>query len=163
MKPRRKFFISTTLLGAHLWGKSLKEEPFVAQFQELETLLCSVQVHLSPMKVPKVRFTLFLYETMTHPSFSPQRKAFILQGAILLASQTNIPFSQLTFQEKEALLRAYETTSLGGHWLSLMLTLTLEALLSDPVYGVNVDACYWQMLSTQGGEPHPKQRYLGDV
>jgi len=62
--------------------------------------------------------------------------------------------------QKENALRAYEEDSTGEGWLDRIMILSLEGLLSDPIYGGNFGESGWRSLHTRGGDPRPKTRYI---
>jgi len=63
-------------------------------------------------------------------------------------------------EEKEKALRAYEESSYGRNWLSRIMTLTMEGMFGDPIYGSNVKESGWKALHAFGGQPRPKSRYI---
>jgi len=105
--------------------------------------------------------TQFLFETMQHRSFDKDIKAFILEGAKELQKREKGEFVSLSFEEKEKALREYEKTDYGRNWLSRMMTLSMEGLFCDPIYGTNIQEAGWKALSSYGGFPRPKTRYIG--
>jgi len=163
---RRKFLIlssilglSSSLLGGNksiVLGKSLKS---------VEKTIRSVQQHLFPegSKIPSARsmnVTQFLLETITHPSYDKDIRAFVIEGAEELESREEGKFTVLSEKEKERALRAYEETSYGSNWLSRIMTLTMEGMFSDPIYGSNVKEAGWKALRSYGGLPRPATRYI---
>ena len=107
-----------------------------------------------------MKTTQFLLETMIHKSFDKDIRAFVLDGAKELKRREKGRFFSMTQQEKERALRAYEETNYGRNWLSRMMTLTMEGLFSDPIYGSNIKQAGWQALSSSGGFPRPTTRYI---
>lgn len=69
-------------------------------------------------------------------------------------------FIELDSLQREQVLRAYEQTDQGYHWLSLILRVTLEGLLADPGYGSNVNREGWRWLSHNPGLPRPPRDKL---
>ena len=108
----------------------------------------------------EMHVTQFLFETVAHPSYDKDIRAFVIEGAKELDSREKGKFTVYTIKEKERALRAYEETNYGSNWLSRIMTLSMEALLSDPVYGSNIKEKGWQALKTEGGQPRPKSRYI---
>jgi len=104
--------------------------------------------------------TEFLFETMMHKSFDKDIKAFVVEGAKELEKREKGRFLSMTQKEKEIALRDYEETNYGRSWLSRIMTLTMEGLFSDPIYGSNIKEAGWQALSSYGGFPRPKTRYI---
>ncbi|HHO65095.1 MAG TPA: gluconate 2-dehydrogenase subunit 3 family protein, partial [Epsilonproteobacteria bacterium] len=87
-------------------------------------------------------------------------RAFILEGAKELDDRTKGKFLSMTVKEKEKALRAYEDTGYGSNWLARIMTVTMEGLFSDPVYGSNKKEAGWKALGAYGGLPRPKTRYI---
>ena len=134
-------------------------------FRQVSSLIEAVQEHMFPEggKLPSVHamHTIkFTEETIFHPTYDRDIRAFVIEGAQELSKQEKGKFLSYTPQKKEQALRRYEQTDYGSNWLSRIMTLTMEALFSDPVYGSNIKAAGWEALHTQGGEPRPKTRYI---
>ena len=134
-------------------------------FQEVRPTIAAVQEHMFPTgsKLPSAKamnVTQFLFETITHKSFDKDIRAFVLEGAQELLSREKGGFTSMSHAEKEKALRAYEETNYGSSWLSRIMTLTMEGMFSDPIYGSNVNEAGWKALSAYGGFPRPKTRYI---
>jgi len=162
---RRKFLLLGSILGLSPYIQASGVSDFEKTFKKLEQTLSAVQEHLFPegSKLPSARsmnVTKFLFETMMHKSFDKDIKAFVLEGAKELEKRKKKEFTSMTHREKEMTLRAYEETNYGSSWLSRMMTLTMEGLFSDPIYGSNIKEAGWKSLSSYGGFPRPKTRYI---
>ena len=162
---RRNFLILGSLLGLTPYIQAKEISDFEKTFQALKPTFEAVQEHLFPegSKIPSARsmhLTKFLFETMNHHSFDKDIKAFVLDGVKELEKREHGRFSSMSTQEKEKALRAYEETAYGKSWLSRMMTLSLEGLLSDPIYGSNVKEAGWKAISSYGGFPRPSSRYI---
>jgi hypothetical protein len=64
-------------------------------------------------------------------------------------------FIDLNFEEKENVLQIMSNEGWGENWLSVVLTLIFEALLSDPIYGSNTNESGWKWLDHTTGIPRP--------
>lgn len=162
---RRNFLVLGSLLGLSPYLEAKETSDFEKEFKALKPTLEAVQEHLFPegSKIPSARsmhLTQFLFETMSHYSFDRDIKAFVLNGARELEKRENGRFIVMSMEEKEKALRAYEETTYGKNWLSRMMTLSLEGLLSDPIYGSNVQEAGWKAVSSYGGFPRPNSRYI---
>lgn len=162
---RRKFLILGSALGLSSYIQAKEISPFEKIFEEVEPILIAVQEHMFPEggKLPSARSmnaTEFLFETMMHKSFDKDIKAFVVEGAKELEKREKGRFLSMTQKEKEIALRDYEETNYGRSWLSRIMTLTMEGLFSDPIYGSNIKEAGWQALSSYGGFPRPKTRYI---
>ncbi len=162
---RRKFLILGSLFGLSSYVQSKETSDFEKTFKSLEPTLSAVQAHMFPeeSKLPSAKVmnvTQFLFETMRHKSFDRDIKAFVLEGAKELEKREKGAFVSLSQDEKEKALRAYEETEYGSSWLSRMMTLTMEGLFSDPIYGSNIQEEGWKSISSYGGFPRPKARYI---
>lgn len=162
---RRKFLILGSVLGISPYIQAKEVSTFEKRFKEVEPTILAVQEHMFPeeSKLPSaksMKVTQFLFESMRHKSFDKDIKAFVLDGAKELERREKGRFASMTEQEKEKALRAYEETNYGRNWLSRIITLTMEGLFSDPIYGSNIKESGWQALSSFGGFPRPKIRYI---
>jgi hypothetical protein len=163
---RRKFLILGSLFGLSPYVQAKEISDFEKTFKSLEPTLSAVQAHMFPegSKLPSAKsmnVTQFLFETMMHKSFDRDIKAFVLEGAKELEEREKGAFVSLSEEEKEKALRAYEETEYGSSWLSRMMSITMEGLFSDPIYGSNIQKEGWKSISSYGGFPRPKERYIG--
>ena len=163
---RRKFLILGSIMGATPYIHAKEISDFEKTFKKVEPTLMAVQEHLFPegSKIPSARsmnVTQFLLETMMHKSFDKDIKAFVIEGAKELEKREKGGFSSMTEQEKENALRSYEETDYGRNWLSRIMTLTLEGLFCDPIYGSNIKEAGWKAISSYGGFPRPTTKYIG--
>ena len=162
---RRKFLILGSILGLSSYIQAREISAFEKTFKELEPTLSAVQEHLFPenSQIPSaksMKLTQFLFETMMHQSFDKDIKAFVLEGAKELEKRENGRFVSMSHEEREKALRSYEETGYGKSWLSRIMTLSLEGLFSDPTYGSNIQEAGWRAVSSYGGFPRPKSRYI---
>lgn len=163
---RRKFLILGSVLGLSPYMQAKEISDFEKTFKKVAPTLMAVQEHLFPegSKLPSARsmkVTQFLFETMMHQSFDRDIKAFVIEGAQELENREKGRFVTMTDQEKEKALRAYEETQYGRNWLSRIMTLTMEGLFCDPIYGSNIQEAGWKAISSYGGFPRPTTRYIG--
>ncbi len=162
---RRKFLILASIMGAAPYVQAKEISDFEKTFKKVEPTLMAVQEHLFPegSKIPSARsmnVTQFLFETMMHKSFDKDIKAFVIEGAKELEKREKGGFASMTQQEKENALRSYEETDYGRNWLSRIMTLTLEGLFCDPIYGSNIKEAGWKAISSYGGFPRPTTKYI---
>ena len=165
IKKRRAFLIWSSIVGIspYLHAKSMYK--YEKAFKEVEPIIAAVQEHMFPQgsRLPSAKAMhaiRFLFETVTHKSFDKDIRRFVLEGAQELSTRENGRFTSMTYSQKEKALRAYEETNYGSSWLSRIMTLTIEGMLGDPVYGSNVNEAGWEALGAYGGYPRPKTRYI---
>ena len=162
---RRTFIALGSLVGLTPY---LKAEPFSTQrkaFQETRETIAAVQAHMFPegSRLPsaaKMHTINFTEETIFHPTYDRDIRAFVIEGAKTLIKRENGKFLSYTAEQKEKALRSYELTSQGSHWLSRIMILTMEAIFSDPIYGSNRNEAGWKSVESFGGDPRPKTRYI---
>lgn len=105
----------------------------------------------------------YLLTVATHSSFNRNDLIFLLKGEELLM-QKNSDFLKLTSLNKDKMLRDFtQSSNEAEKWVSLLLSYTLEALLSDPIYGGNRDLLGWKWLGYNAGKPRPKILFIKDV
>lgn len=67
------------------------------------------------------------------------------------------PFVELDEKEKEALIGKFTVLDWGENWSSMLITLILEALVLDPIYGGNKNEAGWTWLEHIPGYPRPTE------
>jgi hypothetical protein len=164
MLKRRKFLMFSTLLGFSSVLNAKNHTQLSKEFKSVEETIDSVLTHLFPeeSKFPSsksMRVASFLFHTISHKSYDKDVRDFVIEGAKELDSREN-NFIKLSHDEKEKALRAYEETNYGSAWLSRIMVIAIEGILSDPIYGSNVNQMGWRSLSAYVGSPRPKSKYL---
>ena len=162
---RRNFLILGSILGLTPYIKAKDVSTFSKSFKTVEPTISSVQKHMFPKgsKIPSassMNVTQFLFETITHKSYDKDIRGFVLEGAEELIQREKGQFISMNSEEKEKALRAYEETNYGSNWLSRIMTITMEGLFSDPIYGSNIKESGWKALGAYGGLPRPVSRYI---
>ena len=162
---RRSFLKLGSLLSLSPYLKAESVTSFDKEFKAVEATISAVQQHMFPpkSKLPSAKdmhVTQFLFETITHKSFDRDIISFVLEGAQELVSREKGRFISMTSVDKEKALRAYEETNYGSSWLERIMTLTMEGMFSDPIYGSNVKEEGWKAVGAYGGYPRPKTKYL---
>ena len=165
---RREFIGTAASLAAFGSSVSLSAERLESKKHESAfDVIFSVQRHFFPKGLATMpdadTFNAARYteEAIEHKSFDPDIRAILFEGAKRLQGMAGESISKLTYKERERLLRKFEEDSFGSYWLSQVMNLTLEALLSDPIYGGNVDESGWRSFGLKPGLPRPKKRYCG--
>jgi len=95
----------------------------------------------------------------------PQReKDFIvehLDGLNQLSKETHkVSYDLLSRDRQEDLLELFFEEKAPKRWGSRMLTLIFEALLLDPLYGVNPNNIGWTWLNHNPGMPRPNEKNM---
>jgi hypothetical protein len=165
MIKRRQFLILGSLLGLSSYIEAKEVSTFESSFKPVEPTIAAVQEHLFPegSQLPSAKsmqVTEFLFETVSHKSYDKDIRAFVIEGTKELDIRTDGRFALLSNSDKEKALRAYEETNYGSNWLSRIMTLTMEGLFCDPIYGSNVKEGGWKALNAYGSSPRPKTRYI---
>lgn len=133
--------------------------------------LAAVLAHLLPSEseapgAVEIQGLGYLAGMLGRPDFDGADPDALIRGTAeierLAQAQGGRPFTDLTEEGREAVLRAYEATDPGRRWLGGLLGTLLEALLGDPVYGGNPDGIGWRWLGHAPGFPRPSadQRYF---
>ena len=103
----------------------------------------------------------YLYNAIENPDADMEDKDFIFRGVGWLDDLTQQrykkSFLQLTAIQQQETIEAIVKSRAGRNWVSTLLTYTLEALLTDPVYGGNKEESGWKWLQHQPGYPTPPE------
>ena len=164
---RRAFLAGAGTFGAALCLPQYSEAAAAADktLEKVVPIIAKVQRHMFPKggKLPDaetMRMTRFLIETVSHPTYDRDIRAFVIEGAKELMLREKGKLLDYDRNAMERALRNYEKTDYGSNWLSRIMIVSLEALLGDPVYGSNVGEAGWKALQSFGGQPRPKTRYI---
>jgi gluconate 2-dehydrogenase gamma chain len=98
-------------------------------------------------------------------AIEPQReKDFIvehLEGLNQLSKETHkVSYDLLSMDRQGDLLELFFEEKAPKRWGSRMLTLIFEALLLDPLYGVNPNNIGWKWLNHNPGMPRPNEKNM---
>ena len=159
---RRVFITSSILAGTAfvLLPQGAKTSINIEPFKVME----AVQEVLFPkgLNAPSASefgATNYLLTVSTHASFWGEDLTFLSHGATLLIEYEN-NFLKMNPEEKNKALRNFVNGNTKGEsWLSLLLFYTLEALLSDPIYGGNKNELGWKWIGHKTGQPRPKKQW----
>ncbi len=141
----------------------IKTDPWLTLDATLNQLLPSSPTGPS---ASEIRATAYLHQVMTVQPTEQDEKDFILKGVGWLNgyanSEKSANFAQLSFTDKEQLLRGISRSTAGQNWLNTLLGYIFQAMLSPPSYGGNPNGIGWQWLEHQAGFPLPEkgQRYF---
>ncbi|HIP19442.1 MAG TPA: gluconate 2-dehydrogenase subunit 3 family protein [Sulfurovum sp.] len=162
---RRNFLLLGSMLGMTHYLHAKPSSSFERSFKKVEATLRAVQEHMFPQgsKIPSAQsmHTIqFLFDTVSHETYDKDIRKFVIEGAEELQRREKGKFLSMNTQEKEEALRTYEKTRYGSNWLSRIMTLTMEGLFSDPIYGSNKKEAGWKALNAYGGVPRPRTKYI---
>ncbi len=127
-------------------------------------LVGAVQAHLFPSEADapgaaEVNALGYLRFVLSMPEPEAREAAELIAGGAArlarLCRERGKPFEAMDEAEREALLRRFEQSPEGRHWLTEILGYIFEALLTDPVYGGNPGGIGWQWLDHRPGFPRP--------
>ena len=163
---RRVFILSTLVAGTALalLPQGAKTHIKIKPFKVIE----AVQEVLFPkgLQAPSASefgATNYLLTVSTHSSFWADDLKFLVFGADMFINEET-DFFTMTSKEKEESLRDFvESNPKGERWVSLLLFYTLEALLSDPLYGGNKNELGWKWLKHNTGQPQPKKIFAEEI
>ena len=141
----------------------IKTDPWLTLDATLNQLLPSSPTGPS---ASEIRATAYLHQVMTVQPTEQDEKDFILKGVGWLNgyanSEKSANFAQLSFTDKEQLLRGISRSTAGQNWLNTLLGYIFQAMLSPASYGGNPNGIGWAWLEHQAGFPLPEkgQRYF---
>jgi len=165
---RREFIGTAAYLAAFCTTYTLSaDRPADEENDGALEVIFAVQRHFFPKGLATMpdadsfnaaRYTV---DAVRHKSFDPDIRTILFEGAKRLQALAEGRFLKLGSEKRERLLRKFEEDRFGAYWLSQVMNLTLEALLSDPIYGGNSDETGWRSFGLKPGIPRPKKRYCG--
>lgn len=136
----------------------VKKDPWQTLDAVLNQLLPASETGPSAQEI---RATLYLYNVVNEQPTEQAEIDFIYKGVGWLndfsQSQLKKAFVDVSFDEKEQLLKAIIKSTAGENWLNNLLGYVFEAMLSPPSYGGNPDGIGWRWLDHKAGFPLPEK------
>lgn len=90
-----------------------------------------------------------------------QDKEFIINGLDwtneFAIENFNDNYYDLSESDKANVIASIQEEKWGKNWMSVMVTLVLESLVLDPIYGGNKDEKGWEWLEHEAGSPRPTE------
>lgn len=161
IESRRSFLKSSFLTTAILLMHSGKVFGAVTPLQTLSL----VQEDLFPQaKLLKSNVNAYTSLIFQHSRVNDEDKTFLRNGIGWLNEESishyKKIYTELTLQERQNLLKIISKQRWGENWITTVLTYIMEAMLGDPIYGINRDGSGWKWLNYESGLPRPKGAFL---
>ena len=161
IKSRRTFF-QTTFLSSLVMVMS--NNTLFASVTPLQTLAV-VQEDLFPIEmITQANAYAYISLIFKHSRVSAQDKQFLRNGSKWLNEEAvakyNKVYTKLSSKERQETLEIISNQSWGESWIKTVLSYIMEAVLGDPLYGVNKNESGWKWLGHSTGLPRPKEMFL---
>lgn len=171
---KRRHFIKTMMIGAVgtqiPWWVSCTSNTFSKEKFHLKTpqkkILMIVQDFLFPQDgegpgSADINALPYLEWVMKDPRTDQEDIDYIKSGIAWVEEtseeEKSVSFLNLESNEQNTLLEKISKTAWGESWMSILLNYIFEALLSDPIYGSNIDGNSWKWLEHNPGQPRPTE------
>jgi gluconate 2-dehydrogenase gamma chain len=106
----------------------------------------------------------YMHLILKHSRVSKEDKEFIINGVKWLNEESvevyKKIYTRLTQSQRQKLLKRIAKTSWGESWIDTILTYIMEAMMSDPIYGVNKNEVGQKWVNHIEGYPRPKEPLL---
>ena len=161
MYPRRTF-LQTTFLSTLVMVMS--QQKLFAAVTPLQTLAV-LQEDIFPQEYLK-KSNAFNYINLvfSHSRIRVEEKQFLRNGTKWLNEEAvdlyGEVYTKLSAKKRQEVLEKIAKTSWGRSWLTTVLSYIVEAVLGDPIYGINKKEFGWKWLGHTSGYPRPKEAYL---
>jgi len=101
----------------------------------------------------------YLLWMLDDKNVDPDENKYILNG-INWVDETAVEeydthFEKLGTKQKYKLLKKIVDLEWGENWLSKMLTVIIESMFADPIYGSNPKGIVWEWINHNPGQPRP--------
>ena len=161
IKSRRTFFKTTFLTSLIMVTNN---NSLFASITPLQTLAL-VQEDLFPKEmITQANAYAYVSLIFKHSRVSAQDKQFLRNGTKWLneeaVSKYKKVYTKLSPKERQNILELISSTSWGEAWIKTVLSYILEAVLGDPIYGINKATFGWKWLKHTSGLPRPKEMYV---
>ncbi len=108
----------------------------------------------------------YLLWVLSDRRIDPEDNQYIITGLKWLdeaaKEEKNTHFLKLSKRKQVQLIQTISKTNWGESWLSVMLTLIFEAMISDPIYGFNTNESGRKWLEHEAGYPRPTKETMYD-
>ena len=160
-KSRRTFFKTTFLTSLVM---VMSQNKLFASVTPLQTLAVA-QGDLFPQEVITSSNALsYISIIFKHSRISAGNKQFVRNGTKWLneeaVKQYDKLYTQLNPAQRQNILQIISKESWGRSWIKTVLGYILEAVLGDPIYGINKNEFGWKWLEHESGLPRPKEARL---
>lgn len=127
--------------------------------------LSLVQEDLFPFaKTLKSNTLGYLSVVLKHSHITDEDKQFLRNGVQWLneeaVTQYNKTYISLNQEQRQNVLKIISKIRWGESWIENVMTYMMEAILGDPIYGVNKNENGWKWLNHKSGQPRPKEALL---
>lgn len=134
------------------WGKR--------SLDTIELLQCDLFPALpNGLDVHTINARAYLAHILRHPRVSLRQKHIIHQGIVqieqLAKKRYRATYVELGAKKRQVLLAQIAKTPWGEGFIQEMLGFIFEALLGDPIYGINKDGVGWRWTRHTPGLPRP--------
>jgi gluconate 2-dehydrogenase gamma chain len=163
----RRVFLKNSFLSSVIFV-TYSGELFAAVTPQKTLSVLHKDIFPSSAKVPSsdlINGTFYLNTIiLNHTCISVETKIYIRDGIKWLNEEAikkyKKVYAKLPSSKREKVLRHIVDTTWGESWLDTIMTYFLEAVLGDPVYGVNGGQKGWKWLNHETGYPRPKKAFL---
>ena len=109
--------------------------------------------------IKEIRVFEYLIWMLNDKNIDPEENQYTING-LNWVDETAMEkyqkhFEKLSKREKYRLLHKISNLEWGESWLSKMLSIIIEAMFADPVYGSNPDGIVWKWFHHDPGQPRP--------
>ncbi|PHQ65826.1 MAG: hypothetical protein COB99_01835 [Sulfurimonas sp.] len=118
----------------------------------------------SAPRFKEINSRAYLSLILTHSRVDEDSKKYIKNGALWLDEEAmelyKNPYIKLSSIERQKTLKSIAKYNWGENWIDTMLRFIYEAVLGDPIYGINKNSSGWNWLNHVSGLPRPKEPLL---
>ncbi len=161
IKSRRNFF-KTSFLSSFVMLTA--QNKIFASVTPLHTLAI-VQEDLFPQEtITQSNAFAYISIIFQHSRISAENKQFLRNGVKWLNEEAitiyNKLYTTLDASQRQSVLQVIAKESWGKSWIKTVLRYIMEAVLGDPIYGINKNESGWKWLNHTSGLPRPKEALL---
>ncbi|MBU1657622.1 gluconate 2-dehydrogenase subunit 3 family protein [bacterium] len=161
LKSRRTFLKETFFTGAVLVMSGTKLFGAVTPLQTIT----AVQEDLFPhAKSLGANASAYVSTVFHHSRVSEEEKNFIRNGVQWLNEEAvalyKTTYIKLTPTQRQNVLIHIAQERWGERWIETLLSYIMEAMLGDPIYGINKNEAGWTWLHHSSGLPRPTKAFL---
>ena len=109
--------------------------------------------------VKEIQIPRYIKWYLNDKYIDPEEKQYFFNGLTWIEESAlenyGKKFKNLTKSQRYELLDTVKNTGWGESWLSMVMTLVIEAMFADPIYHSNPGGIVWKWLNHDPGQPRP--------
>ena len=161
LNSRRNFLKTTFLSSVVMIISGKKLFGVTTPLQTLSLVQEDLFPHAKILGANAFEYTAIIFN---HTLVSTSDKKYLKKGVKWINEESVTHYkklyTKLNQKERQNILKIISKERWGESWIETVMTYIMEAMLGDPIYGINKNEAGWKWLNHVSGLPRPKEALL---